>query len=133
MGLEAIPVVVEPADLAAARAVLRELAVLVERLLATGEGGAIDLGVLPLTPAARAWLIDRLGRGEVEIRLTAGGQSTITETGCAGVWWVRHGNEAGVVTSELLEVAYVPGLVPVSRAEVENGLQRLNSGLDGLN
>jgi hydrogenase-1 operon protein HyaF len=136
MGLEDIPVRVEgaQADLTGnARALLGEIAALLQRMLATGEGGAIDLASLPLSPADRAWLEQRLGRGEVECRLMAGGLSTFHETAFPGVWWVCHHNEAGVRVSELIEVARVPALVPAHPEDMEIGLEHLNNLINDLN
>lgn len=136
MGLEDIPVMVETgaAGLTGnAQALVGEIAALLQRLLAMGEGGAIDLASLPFSTADRAWLEQCLGRGEVEIRLLAAGLSTFNETAYPGVWWVSHHNEAGVRVSELIEVAYIPELVIAHRDDVEIGLKRLNNLIDDLN
>lgn len=135
MGLADIPVTVESAagDLTGnAQALLGEIADLLQRLLATGEGGAIDLASLPFSPADRAWLEHRLGRGEVEIRLMAAGLSTFNETAFPGVWWVSHHNEAGARVSELIEVARIPELVIAHPDDVKSGLERLNDLINGL-
>lgn len=135
MGLEDIPVRVESAAAGLtgnAQALLGEIAALLQRMLATGEGGAIDLASLPLTPVDRDWLEQCLGRGEVEIRLMAGGLSTFNETACPGVWWVTHHNEAGVRISELIEVAPIPELVVAHPDDVQMGSARLNNLLNDL-
>lgn len=135
MGLEDIPVAVETgaADLAGnAQALLGEIAALLQRMLATGESGAIDLASLPFSPADRSWLEQRLGRGEVEIRLMAAGLSTFNETACPGVWWVSHHNEAGIRVSELIEVARIPELVAAHPDDVKIGLERLNNLINEL-
>jgi hydrogenase-1 operon protein HyaF len=136
MGLADIPVRVENAAAGLtgnAQALLVEIAALLQRMLATGEGGAIDLAGLPFSPADRAWLEQRLGRGEVEIRLMAAGLSTFTETACPGVWWVSHHNEAGVRVSELIEVAPIPELVIAHPDDMKIGFERLNNLLNDLN
>lgn len=136
MGLEDIPLKVERtlADPSGnARALLVEIAALLQRMLATGEGGAIDLAALPLTAADRAWLEQHLGRGEVEIRLMADGLSTFYETSCPGVWWVSHHNESGALRSELIEVARVPELVLAQLEDVKIGLEYLDHLIDDLN
>ncbi len=134
MGLEDIPVVAMPAGRSGqARAVLEEVRHLLERLLQTGEAAAIDLAGLPLAPVEREWLKERLGRGEVEIRLTAAGLSTFTETACPGVWWVCHHNEAGTMVSELIEVAHIPELLPPHPEDMKMGLERLNNLIHDLN
>ena len=113
-----------------AAAVLKELEALLQGLLQTGEGGSIDLRSLPLSSADRDWLGTRLGRGELEIVLEAGGHSRITETGLPGVWWVRHYNEAGAPAAEFLEVAWVPEIVPAHPDDVRDGLERLKRNMD---
>lgn len=136
MGLEHIPVVAESADAGLtgnAAAVLREIAALLARLTASGEGGAVDLTALPLTPADRDWLAAQLGQGEVEITLRTGGESTLRESAYPGVWWVRHHNEAGTLVSELIEVCHIPEIVPAHPADIQSGLERLNIRLDDLN
>ncbi len=135
MGLEHFPVMAVPADAGLtgnAAAVLREIAALLARLTASGEGGAIDLSALPLTPADRDWLAAQLGCGEVEIALRAGGESILQETAYPGVWWVRHHNEAGTLVSELIEVCHIPEIVPAHPADIQSGLERLNIRLDDL-
>ena len=112
-----------------AAALLREVAALLESLVRTGEGGAIDLKSLPLSPADRDWLLERLGQGEVEINLNIAGGSRIVETAYAGVWWVAHRNENGIITSEFIEVSYAPELVSAHPDDVESGLDFLNSAL----
>ena len=111
---------------------LRELATRLSRLLDAGESSAIDLSALPLTPADLDWLRDQLGPGEVSVTLDAAGTSTFEETGCAGVWWVTHHNDAGAVTTQLLEVAFVPELVRAQRADVAAGRDWLESVIEGL-
>lgn len=100
---------------------LRELLEGVRRLLAGGDPLAIDLTALPLTPADLDWLRARLGEGEVTITLRAGGESTLDETACRGVWWITHRNEQGVVTAQFLEVAQVPELARADLQDVKNG------------
>lgn len=111
---------------------LRELSARLARLLDTGEPSAIDLSALPLTPADLDWLRDQLGPGEVSVTLDADGVSTFEETGCAGVWWITHRNEADAVTLQLLEVAFVPELVRAQPADVAAGREWLESMIEGL-
>lgn len=94
-----------------AEAVLTEIAELLGQLLETGKGDSIDLRSLPLSPADRVWLDEQLGRGELEIRLDAGGQSILSETAFSGVWKVVHRDIDERVIAELIEVAYVPDIV----------------------
>ena len=131
MSLDAIPIHVvnvppiEPGLSGNAPPLLRELTEQVKRLLATGEPSAIDLSALPLTPADLDWLHDKLGTGEIAITLQANGASTLDETACPGVWWVTHHNEQGAVTSQFIEVAFVPELVKAHPQDVAIGLEKL--------
>lgn len=104
---------------------LREISELLRCLLATGEAAAIDLSALPLTPADLNWLRDKLGDGEIAISLHASGESTLNETACPGVWWVTHCNEQGAVTSQFIEVAFVPELAKAHPQDVANGYEQL--------
>lgn len=141
MALEDIAIVVAPAVDASpaeeglsgnAPAILREAASLLERLADEGESGAIDLSSLPLTPADRLWLRERLGQGEVSIHLAAGGDSDILETAVPGLWWVEHRDEQGRVLSEFIEVTRVPALVAVPADDLESGLEYLDTLIDEL-
>lgn len=136
MAIEDIPIAVHTGanvPTGNAPSVLREIAAMLQRLLATGETGAIDLTSLPFSPADREWLAQRLGRGEVEIRLMAAGLSTFNETACPGVWWVSHHNEAGVRVSEFIEVTRIPELVIAHPDDVKIGLESLNNLINDLN
>ena len=131
--LHAITVVTVSAGLRAgelsgnAPTLLREIAEMLRRLLATDAGSAIDLQALPLTPADLIWLRARLGEGEVAVTLNADGDSSLNETACPGVWWVTHRNPQGAVVSEFIEVAYVPDVVRAPREDVVIGLESLES------
>ncbi|MGB9129385.1 MAG: hydrogenase expression/formation protein [Thiobacillus sp.] len=131
MSLDAIPIHVitptpgEPGLTGNAPPLLRELAEQVKCLLETGEASAIDLSALPLTPADLDWLHDKLGSGEIAVTLQASGESTLNETACPGIWWVTHHNEQGAVTSQFIEVAFVPELVKAHPQDVAIGLETL--------
>ncbi len=113
-----------------AAAVLKELERLLERLLRLGQGGSVDLGSLPLGSADRDALQTRLGRGEVEILLEAGGHSRLLETGLPGVWWVQHHDETGAPAAESLDVSWVPPIVPAHPDDVRAGLEGLKRKKD---
>lgn len=138
MSLDAIPIHVvntpsaEPGLTGNAPPLLRELLEMVRRLLAGGETAAIDLSALPLTPADLDWLARTLGAGEIAITLQASGESTLNETACPGVWWVTHRNEKGTVTSQFIEVAFVPELAKAHPQDIEIGLEHLELLLSDL-
>ena len=138
MSLDAIPIhVINPLPAGSgltgnAPPLLREISELLRRLLETGETAAIDLSALPLTPADLDWLRDKLGEGEIAVTLQASGESTLNETACPGVWWVTHHNEKGAVTSQFIEVAFVPELVKAHPQDVEIGREHLELLLSDL-
>lgn len=112
-----------------AEAVLVEVANLLARMVATGEEGSIDLRSLPLSPADRDWLDAKLGRGEVDIALEAGGRSELYETAYAGVWKVVHRDTEARVVAEFIEVASMPAIVKPALADIERANQKLQSDL----
>lgn len=133
-GLARIGIVVEggarPADdvlTGNAPPLLREIRDLLQRLIDTGEGGAIDLHAMPLSAADLHWLAGQLGEGEVKVSLNSGGVSSITETQAPGVWWVTHRNERDKVVSEFIEVCWVPELVAAQPEDAGLGLDYLDS------
>ena len=138
MTLDAIPIHVintlpaGPSLTGNAPPLLRELAEQVKRLLESGESSAIDLSALPLTPNDLDWLREKLGSGEISVTLQASGESTLNETACPGVWWVTHRNEQGAVTSQFIEVAFVPELVKAHPQDVTSGLETLEFMISDL-
>lgn len=138
MPLDAIPVVIAAVGPRAAElsgnapVLLREIAEMLRRLLATGETSAIDLQALPLTPADLDWLREQLGEGEIAVTLTADGESSFDETACPGVWWVTHRNPHGAVASAFIEVAFVPEVVKAHHEDVVSGLEHLESLISDL-
>lgn len=110
-----------PADAALsgnALPLLRELVEQLQVLLDTGEASAIDLSALPLTPGDLEWLREQLGVGEISVTLQANGESTLDETAFPGVWWVTHRNEQGAVTTQFIEVTFIPELAKSPRQDV---------------
>ncbi len=115
-----------------ARPLLHELSASVQRLLDTGDTTTIDLSALPLTPADLDWLRDKLGEGEIAMTLQAGGESTLSETACPGIWWVTHRNAQGVETSQFIEVAFVPELARAHPEDVAIGRESLEHLISDL-
>jgi len=114
-----------------ADAVFREIPVLMQRLLDTGETGTIDLRSLPMTDWDRQQLATRLGEGEVKAFVTVGGTSTVTETQFAGVWWVRHEGADGRIAAEQVVVARAPEFLLAHPADIEAAQRRLSAILSG--
>ena len=110
-------------------AILCEIATLLERLVSTGEPGAIDLRSLPLSPADRALLLQSLGTGEVDVRLQANGESRMRETAVHGVWWTEHRDSDGVLLATLIEVARVPEILLLDDDDLARGASRLRASV----
>ncbi len=136
MGIESIPVVVKPDEATGltgnAPAVLREIAARLDSLARGGEGGVIDLGAMPLSPADKTWLAEQLGQGEVSIKLDLDGPSDVRETRYAGVWWLIHRNPNEVVTGEFIEITRIPELVMAHPDDIISGSESLNFLIDDL-
>ena len=109
------------------RAILSEIAARLERLAAGGEPEAVDLRSMPMSPTDREQLWQALGTGEVVITLQVDGDSTIRETAVRGVWWNEFRDGRGELVAEFIEVAPVPGILPVQVDEMRQGANRLRA------
>jgi hydrogenase-1 operon protein HyaF len=112
-----------------ARALLNEIAALLQNLLTEGDGGSVDLARIPLTDEDYDLLEDVLGEGEVTAEVNALGPTQIVETGVPGVWWVTHYNADDEVMAEFIEVAYCPEILLSPREDVQEGLDALQARL----
>ena len=112
------------------RALLSEIAALLEKLVASGETGMIDLNSLPFAPGEYEQLRQTLGQGEISTRIEAIGPSEIIETRYPGVWWVTHYNVEGDIVADILEVTAIPEIIRSQPEDVRNGLARLKAQLD---
>jgi hydrogenase-1 operon protein HyaF len=112
------------------RALLSEIAALLEKLGKTGETGMIDRNSLPFAPGEYEQLRQMLGQGEVSARIEAIGPSEIIETRYPGVWWVTHYNVEGDIVADILEVTAVPKILRSQPDDVIDGLARLKAQLD---
>jgi hypothetical protein len=90
--------------------VLNEIAVLLEKLERTGEGGSINLASQSLSSTDRQWLQDALGEGAVKISLNEAGPTTFIETATPCVWWVVRNNEQREQVAEFIEVTLIPDI-----------------------
>jgi hydrogenase-1 operon protein HyaF len=106
-------------------ALLMEIAGRLASLVERGEASSIDLRGLPLSDMCLADLEQRLGRGEISVRLDAAGISEIHETGFSGVWWSRHADETGRVIAMLVEITAVPDILRTDPRDMVRSLQRL--------
>lgn len=112
-----------------ARALLHELEAMLARFVQCGERGSIDLHGLPLLPGDHECLRATLGVGEVHARVQAMGVTEVHESAVPGIWWVRHRDEAGQVSAELLEVTDVPEILKTHPADVRRGWEALRARL----
>jgi hydrogenase-1 operon protein HyaF len=110
-------------------AVLSEIASLLDRLVAGGEPGAIDLRALPLAPIEHQLLREALGSGEVQAEVQAQGRTLIHETAYHGVWWVVHHDANDAIIAELIEVSLVPELLACRRVEARFAAGRLRASV----
>lgn len=111
------------------RAVLNEVARLLQQLVETGEGGSIDIGRLPLTDEDYDLLDDVLGEGEVHAVVNALGSTEVVEAGVPGVWWVTHYNAEEEVMAEFIEIAFSPEILQSPVEDVKEGLEALRARL----
>lgn len=108
---------------------LHEVRHAVQELLASGAESVIDLRAIPLGPGEEERIAETLGRGEVQVRLSALGPSEIFETRYPGVWMSLHRNQDGEVIGRYIEVCMVPPLVRSQQEDIRVGLQALDSRL----
>jgi hydrogenase-1 operon protein HyaF len=112
------------------RALLAEIAALLEKLDDNGETGMIDLNSLPLAPGEYEQLRQTLGQGEVSARIEAIGASEIIETHYSGVWWVTHYNVEGDIVADMIEIALLPEIIKSQPEDVKDGLIKLKDQLN---
>ena len=108
-----------------AKAILSEIKVCVERLLADGSASSIDLRFLKLMPEERATLGVLLGRGEVSAVVDSIGRSEVIETAIPCVWWVRHFKSDGETVGELIDITDIPELLVSDREAAASALKEL--------
>ena len=109
------------------RPVLTELHHALETLKLHGKETVIDIKSLPFGSLDEQRLAESLGKGEVEAVLHALGESRISETAFAGIWWIEHRNEHGEITAKSIEVTYIPGILKSQPDDVADACRRLGS------
>jgi hydrogenase-1 operon protein HyaF len=112
------------------RALLSEIAALLEKLVKTGKTGMIDLNSLPLAPGEYEQLRQTLGQGEISARIEAIGPSEIIETRYPGVWWVTHYNVEGDIVADMLEITTIPEILKSQSDDIRAGLELLRIQLN---
>ena len=112
------------------RALLAEIAALLEKLAYDGTTGSIDLNSLPLAPGEYEQLRQMLAQGEVSARIEAIGPSEIIETRYPGVWWVTHYNVEGDIVADVIEITNIPEILKSQPEDIKMGLELLKEELN---
>lgn len=133
MNLQDISVKIENAEeysIGSLRALLAEVATLLEEFARDGTRGSIDLNSLPFAPGEYEQLRQLLGQGEVSAQIEAVGPSEIIETRYPGVWWVTHYNVEGDIVADMLEITDIPEIIKSQSADIATGLELLRAQLN---
>jgi hydrogenase-1 operon protein HyaF len=133
MNLQNIPVSVESVEeysIGSLRALLAEIATLLEEFARDSTCGSIDLNSLPFAPGEYEQLRQLLGQGEVSVHIEAVGPSEIVETRYPGVWWVTHYNVEGDIVADMLEITDIPEIIKSQSADIAAGLELLRAQLN---
>lgn len=109
---------------------LHEIAALMQILGDKGEEGCIDLRSLPLAPGDYDQLRTLLGEGEARATVNAAGQTTVRETGYAGVWWVTYYGPDNEVLADRIEITFMPTILKSHPADVSAAARRLQQDID---
>ena len=129
--INSIPIHVEhDGDHVMVDAVMRELQVMLQQCIENDEEGVIDVHSLPMSEATRQLLRDRLGEGEVSVTAKLSGETTVYETGFAGVWWVSHRNFDGQLIAEQIEVTQVPAILKSHKADMRYASLKFDDALN---
>jgi len=110
--------------------ILHEIRHALRKLIDSGESTIIDLRAMPFAPGEERELEERLGEGEVQVKMEALGPSEIRETGISGVWLVTHYSSDGEdILSRFIEITRVPSILESQTEDMESGLQTLQESL----
>lgn len=113
----------------AARGLLHELVLLLQKLVEHDEPSHIDLTAMELGDEDYALLRETLGEGMISAEVLNFGRVTVMECGYAGVWWVTHMDDEGQMLSEFIEVSYCPEVLIADSETVEDGFNALKARL----
>lgn len=109
------------------RALLAEIAQLVDALARNGGDARVDLRSPPLSNGDRVALEAALGRGAVSARVDAERATDVRETHYPGVWWVTHHDERHAVVAEFIEICVVPEILATPAEDIARGLAELRA------
>jgi len=115
-----------PEDLMNGPAVLAEIAQQQATYRSGGEAHAVNLSRLPLTPGDQAFLAERLGEGDVTIRVRGYGETRITAARLPNVWWVRHYNASDQLLLDTVEVSDFPSVARATPEDLADSAARLS-------
>lgn len=130
--LNSIEIRVEQSNTSPVLSLLHQVEHALHTLITHNESVSIDLRTLPLSSDQEAQLLDFLGKGEVEARLNAFGESILQETKYAGVWLVEHYNPNAELTGRYLEIAWLPNILSSPLEDVHNALEKLSCHLKDI-
>jgi len=105
--------------------ILHEIRHALKLLIEKNKPTTIDLRSIPMAPGEEARIEDKLGVGEISIKLDALGPSEIVETGISGVWLVTHRNMEEEVLGKFIEITKVPSLLATQEEDLSESLSRL--------
>jgi hydrogenase-1 operon protein HyaF len=66
-----------------------------------------------------------LAQGEVTALINAEIKVEVTETQYPGVWWLRHFDADGEITTEVIEITDMPAILKPHRVGIHAGVQKL--------
>jgi len=115
-----------PEDLMNGPAVLAEITQRQVAYRPGGEGHAVNLSRLPLTPGDQLFLGERLGEGEVTIQVRGYGETRITAATLPNVWRVRHYNASDQLLLDTVEVSDFPSVARATPEDLADSAARLS-------
>jgi len=113
------------------KAIAYEILSQLERFLASGETGAIDMRGLPMAPNEYQELLAMLGEGELDLSIDMNGPTRIRETAYAGVWWIQHKDRGDRILSEYIEINRIPDFLCAQTDQIEDAVRELSDRLKG--
>lgn len=113
------------------KAILEEIIVALNQLIATGQSTTIFTNKMSLTQDERQFLRDYLGEGSVSIKMSNTDElAEWLESGTSGIWYGVFYNPKRDPILETIEIAFFPEVASAYNEDIENascGLrQKLN-------
>lgn len=114
-----------PPGVANAPALLSEIAAALAEYAPGKPQHVINLSLLPHTEGDLAFLVEKLGRGQVTVLSRGYGNCRISSTGTANVWWVQYFNSQDTLILNTLEVVDVPEVALAAPEDLADSAERL--------